>query len=90
MPACSCRSAVAPRGRQKGSVEYWMMSIVLAGDGRETPENKNVVDIGPRGKPKSDPVFDGWLKHHLTRLYGPVLEEPIPKDLLRRLEEKLR
>jgi hypothetical protein len=34
-------------------------------------------------------VFDGWLNHHLSRLYGPVLEEPIPKDLLRLLEDRL-
>jgi len=66
-----------------------MMGIVLAADGRKGPANKTVVDIGARGKPKSDPVFDGWLNHHLSRLYGPVLEEPIPKELLRRLEEKL-
>jgi hypothetical protein len=43
-----------------------------------------------RGKPKSDSVFDGWLNHHLARLYGPVLDEPLPKDLLRLLEKKLR
>ena len=42
-----------------------------------------------RGKPKADPVFDGWLNHHLARLYGPVLTEPLPKDLLRLLEERL-
>jgi len=66
-----------------------MMSFISAADERKRPANKSTVDIGARGKPKSDPVFDGWLNHHLSRLYGPVLEEPIPKDLLRRLEEKL-
>ena len=66
-----------------------MMSIVLAEDGYHGPANKGTVDAGARGKPKSDPVFDGWLNHHLSRLYGPVLDEPIPQDLLRRLEEKL-
>jgi hypothetical protein len=67
-----------------------MMSIVLAQDGCKGPANKSIVDIGTRGKPKSDSVFDGWLNHHLSRLYGPVLDEPLPKDLLRLLEEKLR
>ena len=89
MQACSCRRAVTARGRPKGSVEYQMMSFISAADGRKGPASKTTVDIGARGKPKSDPVFDGWLNHHLSRLYGPVLEEPIPKDLLRRLEEKL-
>ena len=66
-----------------------MMGILLAGEGCEDPEEKRVVDRNVRGRPKSDPVFDGWLNHHLSRLYGPVLDEPIPSDLLRLLEEKL-
>jgi len=66
-----------------------MMSIVLAAEGRKGPEDQGVVDIGARGRPKSDPVFDGWLNHHLSRLYSPVLEEPLPRDLMRLLEEKL-
>lgn len=41
------------------------------------------------GKPKSDSVFDGWLTHHLSRLYGPVIQEPIPADLLKLLKERL-
>ena len=65
------------------------MDIVLAADGSKGPPNKTTIDTGARGKPNSDSVFDGWLNHHLSRLYGPVLDEPIPKDLLRRLEEKL-
>jgi hypothetical protein len=42
------------------------------------------------GKPKGNPAFDGWLAHHLGRLYGPVIHEPIPPDLLRLLEERLK
>ena len=66
------------------------MGILLASAGRKAPTDKKVVDMSVRGKPKSDPVFDGWLTHHLSRLYGPVLDEPIPKELLRLLEERLR
>jgi len=67
-----------------------MMNIALAAAGCERPANKSTVDINSRGKPKSDSIFDGWLNHHLSRLYGPVLDEPLPTDLLRELEEKLR
>jgi len=66
------------------------MGILLAEDGCNGPGDTRVVDMNVRGKPKADPVFDGWLNHHLSRLYGPVLDEPIPSDLLRLLEEKLR
>jgi hypothetical protein len=66
------------------------MGILLASDGYGSPADKGAVDRNARGKPKSDPVFDGWLNHHLSRLYGPVVDEPIPEDLLRLLEEKLR
>jgi len=41
-------------------------------------------------KPQSDAVFDGWLTHHLSRLYDPVVREPIPADLLKLLEERLK
>jgi hypothetical protein len=67
-----------------------MMGILLAEDRSEALRAKRVVDMNVRGKPKSDPVFDGWLNHHLSRLYGPILDEPIPDNLLRLLEEKLR
>ncbi|HEX4506221.1 MAG TPA: hypothetical protein VH722_10865 [Alphaproteobacteria bacterium] len=48
------------------------------------------MEMIERGKPKSDPVFDGWLNHHLSRLYGPIADEPIPNELLRLLEERLK
>jgi len=66
------------------------MGILLASDGCEGPQGKRLIDMNVQGKPKSDPVFDGWLNHHLSRLYGPIVEEPIPENLLRLLEEKLR
>ena len=66
-----------------------MMGILLTDEGCEAPGAKRIVDMNTRGKPKSDPVFDGWLNHHLSRLYGPVLDEPIPDNLLHILEERL-
>ena len=66
------------------------MGILLADTGCEGPDQTRVVDMNTRGRPKSDPVFDGWLNHHLSRLYGPVLDEPIPANLLQLLEERLR
>jgi len=66
------------------------MGILLAEKGFAIPRKEKVVDMNERGKPKSDPVFDGWLNHHLSRLYGPIVDEPIPDTLLRLLEEKLR
>jgi hypothetical protein len=37
-------------------------------------------------RPKSDAAMDFWLKHHLSQLYGPVIDDPISEDLLKRLE----
>jgi hypothetical protein len=65
------------------------MGIVLANDGREGRGNKKAGGPTLGGKPKSDPLFDGWLTHHLSRLYDPVIQEPIPADLLKLLEERL-
>ena len=67
-----------------------MIGIVLARDGIEGRPNKRSGDVTGRGKPKSDTVFDGWLTHHLSRLYDPVIQEPIPVDLLKLLEERLK
>jgi hypothetical protein len=66
------------------------MGVLLASAGREGPKDKRIVDMNVRGQPKSDPVFDGWLNHHLSQLYGPILDEPIPNELLRLLEKRLR
>ena len=38
----------------------------------------------------SDATFDQWIGHHLQRLYDPIAKEPIPADLLRLLESKLK
>jgi hypothetical protein len=35
-----------------------------------------------------DASFDRWLRRELTRLYDPVLHEPVPEALRRLLEEK--
>jgi hypothetical protein len=65
------------------------MGIVLASDGREGRGNKQSGGMSAGGKPQSDPLFDGWLTHHLSRLYDPVIQEPLPADLLKLLEERL-
>jgi hypothetical protein len=65
------------------------MGIVLGSDGREGRANKTSEDATARGKPPSDPAFDGWLTHHLSRLYDPVIQEPIPEELLKLLKERL-
>ena len=45
-----------------------------------------------QGKPSTAPdaTFDQWLAHHLKRLYDPVTSEPVPPDLIRLLESRLR
>jgi hypothetical protein len=65
------------------------MGIVLVSDGREGRVGKQAGGATMQGKPKSDPMFDGWLTHHLSRLYDPVMEEPIPAELLKLLKERL-
>jgi Anti-sigma factor NepR len=45
--------------------------------------------MAKQDKPQNDAVFDGWLNHHLSQLYDPVIQEPIPEDLLKLLEERL-
>ena len=37
-----------------------------------------------------DANFGQWLTHHLSRLYDPVVNEPLPADLIRALESKLK
>jgi hypothetical protein len=65
------------------------MGIVLANEGHEgRTDGSNDSAVAP-GKPKSNPVFDSWLTHHLSQLYDPVIEEPIPAALLKLLEERL-
>ena len=67
-----------------------MMGIVLANDRSKGRGDRRKSDMTTQGKPKSDAVFDGWLTHHLSQLYGPVVHEPIPAELLKLLEERLK
>jgi hypothetical protein len=66
-----------------------MMSITLAMNGCESPEDQSIVDAAVHGTAQKDAVFDCWLNHHLSRLYVPVLDEPIPDELLQQLRERL-
>jgi hypothetical protein len=65
------------------------MGIVSDRSGYYVPDKRLVGEAPGPGKPKQDPMFDNWLKHHLSSLYDPVIQEPIPSDLLRLLEERL-
>jgi hypothetical protein len=65
------------------------MGILSDRSGYYMPEKRFVGDAPGRGRPKQDTPFDSWLKHHLSRLYDPVIHEPIPTELLRLLEERL-
>ncbi len=40
--------------------------------------------------PETDAAFHRWIGHHLGRLYDPVFRDPLPEDLLRVLDERLR
>jgi hypothetical protein len=67
-----------------------MMGILLGNAEYDGPAGESAARTDTRGKPTADPLFDGWLTHHLSRLYDPVVNEPIPPDLLRLLEERLK
>jgi len=43
-----------------------------------------------QGQPESDAQFDRWLTHHLGRLYGQLIEDPLPAEMLRLLEQRLK
>ena len=51
-----------------------------------------VVDKNPAaaGGVKDESAFDRWLEDKLRNAYSSVLDEPIPDDLLRILQQKLR
>jgi hypothetical protein len=66
-----------------------MMGILFGNMEHDGPAGETAARADSRGKPATDPIFDGWLTHHLSRLYDPVVHEPIPEDLLRLLEERL-
>jgi hypothetical protein len=58
-------------------------------DGPEKETRVPVSHSNTQGRPKSDAALDFWLKHHLSQLYGPIDENPISAELLKRLEDCL-
>jgi len=62
-----------------------MDGIQLNEDRRQLPPTERDGE-----EPLSDAAFDQWLTHHLRRLYDPVTNEPIPADLIRALENRLK
>lgn len=58
-------------------------------DGPEKEMRVPVSHSNIEGRPKSDAALDLWLKHHLSQLYGPVVDDPISDDLLKRLKDCL-
>jgi hypothetical protein len=46
--------------------------------------------MGKSGRSKSDVAFDRWLSRALSESFDPVLNEPVPPDLLALLEEDER
>jgi hypothetical protein len=78
------------------------MTIVVQNDGRPHPtltpygaqqamDARRSSDAFRSGIPSyAEPVFDQWLTHHLGQLYDPVVQEPIPAELLRLLELRLK
>jgi hypothetical protein len=42
--------------------------------------------LGGRKRSRADAQFDSWLVDRLHRVYDPVLQEPLPEDLLRLVE----
>jgi len=67
-----------------------MMGIFLNNEEQNSSAEQSALKPCALGKPAGDPAFDGWLTHHLAQLYDPVVHEPIPADLLRLLEERLK
>jgi hypothetical protein len=66
------------------------MISVAPKEGRSGP---NMIPYGFNQRPgvtRIEPVFDQWLTHHLERLYDPIVQEPIPAELLRLLELRLK
>ncbi|HTJ64000.1 MAG TPA: hypothetical protein VL899_09325 [Alphaproteobacteria bacterium] len=63
------------------------MSTQLMGDTVahvQATENRTVA----KDHADSDSFTDLWLTHHLTQLYGQVANEPLPDELLARLEAR--
>jgi hypothetical protein len=58
-------------------------------DGLEKEMRVPVSQSNAQGRPKSDAALDLWLKHHLSQLYGPVVDDSISDELLKRLKDCL-
>jgi len=41
-----------------------------------------------REVPEQDPAFDAWLDVRLKTLYGSVLNEPLPEDIVKLLQQR--
>jgi len=44
---------------------------------------------GNAGSPYGSPAVDRWLAHHLSRLYDPVIREPLPPEFIALLAEQV-
>jgi hypothetical protein len=65
-----------------------MDGLQLIPDKRQQPSDE--LPERQEAEPVSDAAFNQWLTHHLRRLYDPVTGEPLPADLIRALENRLK
>jgi hypothetical protein len=49
---------------------------------RKPPEGPDDRKGRPKAEPSQDELFRRWLEQQLHRRFDPVLEEPVPDDLL--------
>lgn len=77
-----------------------LISALWHGDGLPMARTKDGVGKGSRPAagdtrcvadcPEIPEAFDRWLNEKLVLLYNPVLDEPIPEDLLKLIETHRR
>ena len=82
-PAALGQEVVVDRPRKMDGL------VTIHGESEKLASTPNVSQEA-HGAPVADARFDQWLGHHLKRLYDPVADEPIPADLIRLLESRLR
>jgi hypothetical protein len=52
---------------------------------------RDIRDVNPSNPPApGDAAFDDWLETRLRTAYSSVLDEPIPEDLMRLLNQKFK
>ncbi len=57
---------------------------------KDEMSDENSTISSERGKNADDPApFERWLDKKLKTIYGSVLEEPIPQDIIALLQQKL-